>query len=150
MGTFVMSRLNSLIRQDGASNEPVKVRRKESAGDKVRVHQKASSPGSRLDRLMQQSAKSFPLKRGCSSESSTVKRHCDRLPQKAKCTVLPDKDTGVESDDAHKFRHPTFDASCPRCGFLKYGSRWMRLATWKHLGICRTWLAPKPVHMGGQ
>ena len=143
-----MSRLGSLIRQDGPSNESVTVRSKESGGDQAtcvdpcNALQKASCSGSRLTRLMQPSAKSSPLKRGCSSQ--IVKRHCDRStstgkPKKAICT-----------DYAHKLRHPTFDASCPRCAFLEYGSQWRRIATWKFPTVCRSWLAPKPSHLGGQ
>jgi len=177
-GFFVwreMSRLGSLISsRDGLApcktNGSVTVGSKISSGGRVVKNSvepcnaltfgKASCSESRLDRLMQQSAESSSLKRGCSSQ--TVERHGDRstsrvkpkmytvdvLPDKS--TVLPGKNT-VESDHAHKLRHPTFDASCPRCAYLKYGGLWRSIATTQSdHEVCRSWLAPKPSHMGGK
>ena len=178
-GFFVwreMSRLGSLISsRDGLApcktNGSVTVGSKISSGGRVvknsvepcnaLTFEKASCSESRLDRLMQHSAESSPLKRGCSSQ--IVERHCDRYtsrgkPKKAMCTccqtkdtVLPDKGT-VESHYAHKLRHPTFDASCVRCTYLKYGRIWRSIATFPRSfdhEVCRSWLAPKPSHMGG-
>ena len=110
--------------------------------------------GSRLDRLVRQSAS----KRGRSSSfdpQQSVKRHCSmsrstNKPQKnnEKCKVVVL--SAVETDEQHKFRHPTFQSSCPRCAFLNHGSHWKRFAAWKvDSKVCTSWLSPRPAHMGG-
>ena len=98
-------------------------------------------------------------KRGHSSLSTeqASKRHCGRSrstgnPQKTKCKVEDTIGPCMDTDEQHKLRHPTFEVSCSRCVFMKYGSRWRRLATCKGFGanVCRSWLSPKPSYMGGQ
>ena len=126
-----------------------------SIGTRIALKSEDGS-SSRLGRLLQPSAKSAtpsPAKRKLqasvwSKRPRDTPRSTGKRQKTKSATIaatLPDQ-VLVESVEAHKRRHPTFDASCPRCVFQKNGGYLKRLAT------CggRTWLAEKPPHMAGR
>ena len=136
----------------GCSNKPPKDQAGLTADKKCKKEGPVNESGSRLDRLVQQSATSVKRKQSLESQQS-LKRHCSgsksaTMPHENKCTV--DSADMMETDEEHKLRHPTFHRSCPRCLFLKHGHHWRRIAAWKvDSETCIPWLAPRPPHMGG-
>ena len=147
------SRLDRLVQHDsverGCSNTAGS-----AASSKCNKASPVNESGSRLDRLVQQSATSVKRKQSLEPQQS-LKRHCSgsgskstSMPHENKCTV--DSADMMETDEQHKLRHPIFHHSCPRCLFLRHGHHWRRIAAWKvDSETCISWLAPRPPHMGG-